>query len=223
MTSELKEAVRLYDSGRIEPALTVLLSLEAEVGQETELAYYLGLCYARLKRYDEALLFLEQVVTSTDDSQRISQCRFVLAYIYAITDQARLAEYELGQLLDSGNLNASVYSALGYTAYEQGKTEEALDFYRKALELDPENPAALNSAGYIMANENIDLKQALSYCRKALDMDPDNAAYLDSVGWAFYMSGMAERGRVFLERASRQAPGVALIQRHYRQVKEAST
>ena len=34
-----------------------------------ELAYYLGLCYSKLKRYDDALLYLEQVVTASYDKE----------------------------------------------------------------------------------------------------------------------------------------------------------
>jgi tetratricopeptide (TPR) repeat protein len=64
-------------------------------GENTELAYFLGLCYTKLERYDEALLYLEQVVTAGQDPLRVYQCRLTLAYIYVITKRAKLAEFEL--------------------------------------------------------------------------------------------------------------------------------
>lgn len=222
MTDGLREAKRLYDSGKIDPALTVLLSAEAGEGEMGEFAYYLGLCYARLGRYDDALLYLEQVVGSESDEYRVRQCRFALAYIYAVTGRCPLAEYELNKLLGSGTEDARVYSALGFAAYEQGRIDDALDYYDKALEQDPENASALNSAGYILANEGIDCKKALVYCRKALEASPNSAAYLDSIGWAFFRSGMVERARVYLERAAQRDPSAEIIQDHYRTVTEVS-
>jgi tetratricopeptide (TPR) repeat protein len=216
MNAGLVEAIRLYGSGKFDPALTVLLETEAQEGEELEFAYYIGLCYARLRRYEDSLLYLEQIITACPDPQRVFQCRLALAFIYSVTKRNKLAEYELKQLLDSGVNSAQVYSALGYTSYEQGRAAEALEYYRKALEIEPENASALNSAGYIMANEGIDSKKALAYCRKALELNPNNTAYLDSIGWAFYRSGMVERARVYLERAARQEPSAEIIQSHFR-------
>jgi len=222
MNEGLYEAKKLYETGKIDPALSVLLATEATEGEEAEFAYYLGLCYARLQRFEEALPYLERSVTSGQDEFRVSQCRFALAYVYAVTNRSRMAEYELKQLLGQGNEDARLFSALGFTAYEQGRIDEALEFYDRALEIDPENASALNSAGYILANEGIDCKKALVYCRKALDSNPNNPAYLDSVGWAFYRSGMAERARVYLERAVRQSPENETIQEHYKEVTEVA-
>jgi Flp pilus assembly protein TadD len=222
MNEGLQEAKRLYESGKIDPALSVLLSAKAGEGEETEFAYYLGLCYARLERFEEALLYLERVVTASPDDFRVRQCRFALAYVYAVTKRSRMAEYELKELLGKGSEDARLFSALGFTAYEQGKIDEALGFYDRALEIDPENASALNSAGYILANEGIDSKKALVYCRKALESNPNNPAYLDSVGWAFYRSGMAERARVYLERAVQQSPANETILDHYKEVTEVA-
>ena len=67
MAGTLQEGIRLYRLKRWEQALKELLSVPADKlsqGDSTELAYYLGLCYTKLNKYDDALLYLEQVVTS---------------------------------------------------------------------------------------------------------------------------------------------------------------
>ena len=62
----MKEGISLYKKGNYPAALTYFLSLPDDCGADSvELAYYLGLCYSKLKRYDDALLYLEQVVTAS--------------------------------------------------------------------------------------------------------------------------------------------------------------
>ena len=64
----MKEGISLYKKGNYPAALTYFLSLPDDCGADSvELAYYLGLCYSKLKRYDDALLYLEQVVTASYD------------------------------------------------------------------------------------------------------------------------------------------------------------
>jgi tetratricopeptide (TPR) repeat protein len=223
MQEPLSEVYKLYREEKFEEAIEELLETEGSELDFEEVAYYLGLCYTRLERYEEALLFLEQVVTAGTSIKRRNQCRFALAYVYTLTDRNRLAEFELNQLIRSGAKSAQVYAALGYAAYLQGKVSESLDFYGKALEMDPENPNALNSFGYILAEEGVDLQRALTYCRKALDVKPNNPAYLDSLGWAYYRLGALEDALSYLTRAAELAPKRDIIREHLSHLKGDET
>lgn len=218
MAGSLKEALRLYRSKRYDAALEELLAIEPGQIETTESAYYLGLCYTRLAKYDEALLFLEQVVTASTDLVRTYQARLALAYIYAITNRSRLAEFELTKLIESGYRSVQVYAAIGYATWCQGKIDQSIEFYSKALELDGENLTALNSLGYILADNDRDLSRALTCCRKAVDRKPDNPAYLDSLGWTFYKLGKLPEAREYLKRALAIAPGRPEIVAHMRAV-----
>ena len=61
----LSEGIALYSQKSYKDALAFFLSLpEDSRADNIELAYYIGLCYAKLEHYDDALLYLEQVVTS---------------------------------------------------------------------------------------------------------------------------------------------------------------
>ncbi len=185
----MKEATRLYSMKRYDMALKEFLSDDPDAGEESVHSYYLGLCYTQLGRYDEALLHLEQVVTSDLDFLHVYQCRMVLAYIYSVTRRYRLAELELKQLLSDGYESTRVYAALGYNAYRQKRMDESVEYLRKALDLDPENATALNSLGFILADERIDSAEGLALCRRAVALNPQNPAYLDSLGWAYYRNG----------------------------------
>ena len=58
----LQDGINLYKQKAYSGALAFFLSLPANSGADKiEIAYFLGLCYAKLERYDDALLYLEQV------------------------------------------------------------------------------------------------------------------------------------------------------------------
>jgi len=184
--------------------------------EKIDLAYYLGLCYTKLGKYEEALTFLEQVVTSGHDILRIFQCRMTLAYIYVITKRIKMAEYELKRLQSSGFESPLLYNFLAYSAYIQKQNKNAINFYEKTLEIDSNNTTALNSMGYILADSGLDTMRALRLCRKAVDTKPNNAAYLDSLGWAYYKSGEVVEARTWLRRALDIAPNEEMIKRHFK-------
>ncbi|MCL2264668.1 MAG: tetratricopeptide repeat protein [Treponema sp.] len=184
--------------------------------EKMELAYYLGLCYTKLERYDTALTYLEQVVTAGIDILRVFQCRMTLAYIYVITKRVRMAEYELKRLQSSGLESPILYNTLAYAAYMQKQNKNAVDLYEKALEIDSDNATAMNSMGYILADTGKDVMRALRLCRKAVDYKPQNAAYLDSLGWAYYKSGELLEARTWLRRALDIAPDEETIQKHFK-------
>ena len=215
----LKEGIKLYQMKLWETALDELLSVDAvnfSTDEQTELAYYLGLCYTKLGQYNEALLYLEQVVTAGSDILRIFQCRLALAYIYILTKRTKMAEFELKRLQSNGFESPQLYNTLAYAAWSQKQNKSAIELYEKTLEIDTNNTTAMNSMGYILADAEIDLSRGLRLCRKAVDRKPDNAAYLDSLGWAYYKSGELVEARTWLRRALDIAPNENEIKRHFR-------
>ncbi|GAB6073858.1 tetratricopeptide repeat protein [Nautilia lithotrophica] len=46
-----------------------------------------------------------------------------------------------------------------------------------------------NFLGYIMIDNDIDVKEGLKYVQKAVEMKPDNEEYIDSLAWGYYKLG----------------------------------
>jgi tetratricopeptide (TPR) repeat protein len=221
MSSNLQEGIRLYRMKRWEMALDELLKVDTEKNDSddnSELAYYLGLCYTKLSKYDDALLYLEQVVTAGQDPFRVYQCRMTLAYIYVITKRSKMAEFELHRLANNGFESAQLYATLAYAAWTQKHYNQAVDYYEKALDLDANNTTALNGLGFILVDTDMDPLRGLRYCKKAVDLKPQNSAYLDSLGWAYYKNGELLEARTWLRRAAEAAPQEKEIQQHLRLV-----
>jgi Flp pilus assembly protein TadD len=218
MDETMAEALRLVARRDWQGALDMLREIESNDDNQFEIAYLFGICHARLRDWDDALLYLEQVVTGGLDPARDEQCRMALAYVYSVTGRHRLAEYELEKLRVKGVESTQVFSFLGYSAWAQGRSEDGIRWYEKALALDPENANALNGMGYILACEGKDGARALTYCRKAVDKKPDNPAYLDSLAWAYYKLGFSEEARDQIGKACALAPEVAEIREHARAI-----
>ena len=198
----LSQGIEFYNQKKYSDALTFFLALSSETGADSlDVAYYLGLCYAQLSRYEDSLLYLEQVVTAGKDEERVLQCRLILAVIYSLSGRKRLAAFELNKLLEAEYKPASVYAALAFVAWEQSDTEKCLDYYEKSLDADPENVTALNGMGYVLACEDKDLTKALSFCKKAVKASPNSAACLDSLGWVYYKLGLYDDAKKYLEMA----------------------
>ncbi|AFG37983.1 tetratricopeptide repeat protein [Spirochaeta africana] len=218
----MREGIRLFKGGKYEQALEALLQIDVPPEQYPEQAYYLGLSYAKLEQFDEALLYLEQVAASDLDFARIFQGRLIIGYIYAVTERYRLAEFEFNQLLEEGYESPKVYAALAFTLYKQEKTAQSISLLEKALELDPENPNALNSLGFILADKEIRVGVALQYCRRAYDHNPRNPAYQDSLGWAQFKCGNIREAIRYLSMARQQMKGNSEVERHWAVVSRAA-
>lgn len=223
MSNNLKEGIKLYQSRKYSEALAFFLALPPDSTDNLELAYFIGLCYARLNKYDEALLYLEQVVTNGTDVEKIKQCRLSLAVIYSLTNRSRMAEFELSKLMEDGYNTEQVQCANGYVAWYRNEIDKSIACYEKVLDKNPENSTALNGLGYILASTGKDLTKALFLCKKAVDANPESSAYLDSLGWVYFKLGLLKEAKTFVKRALEKNPDNEEIKSHYQEILTSSS
>lgn len=210
----------LYKQKSYEKALSTFLSLGADSGVDTvEVAYYIGLCYAQLQRFEDAMLYLEQVVTTQNNDTRVLQCRFLLAVIYCQTGRIKLANFELEKLLLADYKRSNVLSSMAYIVYLQGDIDKSVCLYEDAIKEDPANTTALNGLGYVLACCNKDLERALECCQKATDKKPYNSAFLDSLGWVHYKMGHKTQAAKYLQQALVYDPDNEEIKEHIKALK----
>ncbi|PCD03527.1 hypothetical protein COC42_03915 [Sphingomonas spermidinifaciens] len=100
-------------------------------------------------------------------------------------------------------------------ALEQaGRFDEALPYLRRAVELAPDEPVALNYLGYALAERGRDLPEAQALLEKARRLKPDDASITDSLGWAYVRRGQVPKALPLLEQAAAADPGNVEINEH---------
>jgi tetratricopeptide (TPR) repeat protein len=82
-----------------------------------------------------------------------------------------------------------------------GMTAEAEADLRRILEVQPDNPVALNALGYILTIRTDRLDEAQGYIERALQLDPENPAILDSMGWVLFRQGDIDGALKYLSSA----------------------
>ena len=114
------------------------------------------------------------------------------------------------QLLDRGIAEFPHSTSLRYSRsmlYEQeGSLAVAERDLRHILEREPDNAAALNALGYMLANRSDRYLEAERLISRALQIEPEEAAILDSMGWVKYRLGEYETALDYLQQAYRAFP-----------------
>lgn len=209
-----EEAAVLYQEGLCEEALELYLSEATDPSDDPELSYLIGICHTKLENWDTAETYLLHVIEYDINMIRVYQSRMVLSYIYNLTGSNESALFQLTRIREEGFDSPQLRAQLGYSHWIMGNLEDSLTEYNKSLELDPDNANALNSLGYILAEEGVDVEKAIEYCQKALSTDPLNANYIDSLGWALYKKGDYINALDYLKRALKENGTSEDIKRH---------
>lgn len=83
----------------------------------------------------------------------------------------------------------SLYFARAACREELGRWAEAEKDLKRALELAPDQPEALNFLGYSWVSKGMNLNQGLAMLQKAVSLRPNSGYIIDSLGWAQFQMG----------------------------------
>ena len=101
------------------------------------------------------------------------------------------------------------------TAFEKsGDVDGSLAQMRQVLALDPDNAAAMNFIGYMLAERGDGFAEAERLLLRALQLKPESGAFLDSLGWLYFRRGEVGRAVGTLERAAALSPEEPVISEH---------
>jgi len=131
------------------------------------------------------------------------EIRYARAMLYDGIGQPAYAEADLKHILEQEPENAVALNALGYILTTRtDRLREARGYIEKALRLDPDNPAILDSMGWVLFLEG-QLEPALDYLSRAWAAfpDPEVAAHY---GEALWMNGAEEQARIIWQEGLEQ-------------------
>jgi Tfp pilus assembly protein PilF len=110
--------------------------------------------------------------------------------------------------------NAGVFAILGMLEESQGDKQKAEDYYKKALQIQPEQPVASNNLAYMMLENGGNADVALTLAQTGRRGMPNSPNSADTLAWAYYYKGTYGFARDLLEEAVKANPDSASMQYH---------
>ena len=108
----------------------------------------------------------------------------------------------------------TLYLQRGAALDRMGDWAGALPMLRRAVELAPQEPAALNYLGYAQVDRGENVAEATRMLERAHALAPKDPAIADSLGWAHFRAGNLPASLPLIEGAVRQAPDDVEINEH---------
>ncbi|TPL61574.1 tetratricopeptide repeat protein [Mesorhizobium sp. B2-4-2] len=175
----------------------------------------LGLNLADLDRHDEAITHLKAFVDKHPNDMR---AYLALGGVYSSKEDfrsaANLYDKAVEALKTPTAANWNIFYQRGI-AYERLKEwPKAEPNFRKALELQPDQPQVLNYLGYSWVDMNMNLKEGLAMIQKAVDLRPSDGYIVDSLGWAYFRLGRYDDAVREMERAVSLKPEDPVLNDH---------
>lgn len=203
--AQTPEALREYRQVRqgyeFLPAQARIARLMLEQGRLKEMQSYFKNLRARNPAQASQLVMIEvrslsvremssAVFELLDETVDANPGSVELLYFRAMTGQKfgfmDVLERDLKAVIDLQPENSEALNALGYTLTDQmGRHEEALGLIERALAIKPDEPAFIDSMGWVQFRLN-NLEEAIIQLRRALDLfvNDEVAAHLGEALWS---------------------------------------
>lgn len=109
--------------------------------------------------------------------------------------------------------SAEEYIKQGNAYLTKGQYDEALIYYKKAIEIDPNNALAYNSICFIY-NKQGQYDKAIEYCSKAIELAPNKALYYGARAAVYWSKGQYDLAIADLIKAIKIDPNNAPAHRY---------
>ncbi len=143
----------------------------------------------RAKKYDASSQALDQAEKLSQTKEEKSNVLFMRGAMYEREKKYDSAEQTFNKVLESDPTNASALNYLGYMLADRNvRLPEAQDYIQRAVKLDPNNYAYLDSLGwvYYRLNKLPDAEQQLT---KSLQMSAKDPTIHDHLGDVYFREG----------------------------------
>ncbi len=155
----------------------------------------------------EKLKELEDVKKRADDAlKEIERLKKELAEAKSFEKQLELTTEYIAEV---DVLSATDWYQRGKNAYMNGELENAKEYFRKAIEIDPVYSDSYNGIGLLYyQNENYD--KAIEYYKKAVEINPEHEKAYGNMGLAFHIMGNFDKAIECYQKAIEINPDLAI-------------
>ncbi len=203
LTAQMRIGALLARQGKTEEALKQVRRIPTETEQERIQLFLLeGDIMAEAGRFPEAFDIYDQALRDLPDNSNLLYARAIAA---EKLDRLDVVEHDLRKIIAQDPNNVQALNALGYTLADRTtRYDEALEFIKRALALEPKDAAIIDSMGWIHYRMGRN-QEALNYLKEAIALmgDAEIAAHLGEVLW---VSGNKQEAVKVWNRALRDTP-----------------
>lgn len=212
-------AVMYSERGQLDKA-TEILKKELEKYPKHPLFHQLLAAIAiQTQDYDRAIGEY-RVLLTMDPSNKSLYLQLAEALHLKGDTNGYIATLEQAQKLFPRDLMPTLVLA---TALERvGRRDAAIQQYRRAMELQPDDPRVLNNLAFAMVETDGNLDEALRLAERAVQRVPDQPTFVDTLGWIYVKKKMTASAVQVLNGVVKKQPdnpvfcyhfGVALLQK----------
>ncbi len=103
------------------------------------------------------------------------------------------AAIEVVQKAQAASPNSVIPSLTLAVLWDQaGESAKSKPLYEKVLQVEPDNPMALNNLAFVMAEDGSSLDEALTMAQKAKQKLPQNPEVSDTLGWIYIKKNLSD-------------------------------
>ena len=199
---QMVAASQQADMGNADVAIARVKSLLKDNPNDDERVYVaLAQMYSRVKQWDNAEESINKAIEIATKPEDKTYAMFVAGSIYERQKKYDKAEESFHKVLADDPKNAMALNYLGYMLADRGtRLDESLGYIRRAVALDPQNGAYLDSLGwayykmgnYELAEENL---------RRAAERMGDDPTIHEHLGELYYKTGRVKLAATHWERS----------------------
>lgn len=200
---DLKAALagQLADTGKADQGISMLKSMLAGAPQDRVIYIQLANLYSRLRRFPEAEESINKALSMSTRQEDKDTANFIAGSIFERQKKYPEAEEMFKKVIADDHDNAAALNYLGYMLIDRNtRLDEGLGYIRKAVQIEPQNGAYLDSLGwayfhlgnYTLAEENL---------RKAVDRLQNDPTVLEHMGDLMQKTDRLKLATVYWERA----------------------
>ncbi|MEA3471624.1 MAG: tetratricopeptide repeat protein, partial [Thermodesulfobacteriota bacterium] len=143
-----------------------------------DLHYKLGVIYSKMKREEESLREMEEVLKIEPEN---AEALNFIGYSYADKGiKLDEAERMIRRAMELKPGNGYITDSLGWLYFRQDKIEEAIKYLEEAFHITPEDPTIAEHLGEVYEKAG-KRKEALEMYRRALQLNPENDSLKEKI------------------------------------------
>jgi tetratricopeptide (TPR) repeat protein len=164
--------------------------------------YFLGHAYHETGQFKKEKQLYKKAEQDFPDVMLLSYRQAILSLSEGDSVAAkRYKEIGISYMKSMSLSDAIIASVFAFLYSEAGLMDNAEDYFRQAISLEPENPELLNALSYFLIDKDRNINEGLELTDKALVLNPENYNYMHTKGWGLFKQGKYQEALDILQKS----------------------